>query len=97
VQLIDARHGPTELDHRMVAWLRERGLPFLLVFTKADKLAPARLEQMLAELDRQGTLAEAEYVPFSAVSGQGRADVLAWIGRALRPETVQTAASRPPP
>jgi len=60
-------------------------------------VCPYCRHQMLAELDRQGTLAEAEYVPFSAVSGQGRADVLAWIGRALRPETVQTAASRPPP
>jgi len=39
VQLIDARHPPTEDDMAMLARLVESGRPFIVVFTKADKIA----------------------------------------------------------
>jgi GTP-binding protein len=83
VQLVDARRGPTDADRVMIQWLRDRQTAFLLVFTKADKVSRSQLDRLFAELDRDGALAGAEYAPFSAVSGLGRADVLGWIGRAL--------------
>ncbi len=39
VLLVDARHGPTDLDEVMKEWLGARGLPFLVMATKADKLS----------------------------------------------------------
>lgn len=39
VQLIDARHPPTEDDLSMIARLVESGRPFIVVFTKADKVS----------------------------------------------------------
>ena len=38
VQLIDSRVGPTGDDAMMLQYLREAGLPFLVVATKSDKL-----------------------------------------------------------
>jgi GTP-binding protein len=39
VVLVDARHEPTGLDLLMRDWLVDRGIPPLLVATKADKLS----------------------------------------------------------
>lgn len=79
VQLIDVRHGPTALDMEMIEWLRGTGKPFLLVFTKADKLSRARLDRQLRAQAASGELAGLSYAPFSAQTGQGRQDVLDWI------------------
>ncbi len=37
--LIDSRHEPQKIDLEFCRWLGENGIPFLLVFTKADKLS----------------------------------------------------------
>lgn len=37
--LIDSRHEPQKNDLDFCRWLGENGIPFLLVFTKADKLS----------------------------------------------------------
>lgn len=79
VQLVDARHGPTELDVLMIEWLQQREQPFLLVFTKADKLSRSKLSRQFDRLEAEGKLAGLPFVPFSAVTGQGRADILEWI------------------
>ncbi|HXH28531.1 MAG TPA: ribosome biogenesis GTP-binding protein YihA/YsxC, partial [Candidatus Polarisedimenticolia bacterium] len=42
VQLIDARHDPTELDVQLLEWLRASGIRPRVVLTKADKLAGHR-------------------------------------------------------
>lgn len=39
VSLLDIRHDPTDLDVSMIEYLHELGLPFAIVFTKADKLS----------------------------------------------------------
>ena len=86
VQLIDARHGPTVLDRQMIDWLQDAGKPFLLVFTKADKLSRNKLKQQFDRLDTQGSLAGISFVPFSAVDGRGKDDILGWIADALEGE-----------
>lgn len=40
--LVDAEVGPTKLDHQMLDWLREAGLPCRIVATKADQVKPSR-------------------------------------------------------
>lgn len=37
--LVDSRHEPQKNDLDFCRWLGEHGIPFLLVFTKADKLS----------------------------------------------------------
>lgn len=40
--LVDAEVGSTKLDHQMLDWLREAGLPCRIVATKADQVKPSR-------------------------------------------------------
>ena len=43
--LIDSRHEPLTADLDFAEWLGENGVPFSIVFTKADKLSAAKLKQ----------------------------------------------------
>jgi GTP-binding protein len=83
VQLVDLRHGPSRQDVDMLEWLAAGHRPGLVVATKADKLpSGARAEQLRAlrsEWEPRGL----PVVAFSAVTRDGRKDVLAWIDRAL--------------
>ncbi len=80
VQLIDARHTPTESDSESVARLRESGRPLCLVFTKADKVAKSSLRETLTRaLAHLEVRSDTGVVPFSSVTGQGKAELWAWI------------------
>ena len=71
-QLIDFRHPPTEDDLQMIDFLIENGMPFVIVFTKADKLKPTekarRMEAFAKEIPQ---FDEITHVEFSALTGQG--------------------------
>ncbi len=41
--LVDARHDPQKIDLEFIQWLGENGVPFSIVFTKADKLSKGKL------------------------------------------------------
>lgn len=43
--LIDSRHEPQRIDLDFVSWLVEKGVPFSLVFTKADKVKSGQLAE----------------------------------------------------
>ena len=36
--LIDSRHKPQDIDKEFMQWLSEKGIPFVMAFTKADKI-----------------------------------------------------------
>jgi GTP-binding protein len=36
--LIDSRHKPQDIDKEFMQWLSEKGIPFVMAFTKVDKL-----------------------------------------------------------
>lgn len=40
--LIDIRHDPQKIDMEFMEWLGENGVPFSIVFTKADKLTAGK-------------------------------------------------------
>ncbi|MCM1108029.1 MAG: ribosome biogenesis GTP-binding protein YihA/YsxC [Clostridium sp.] len=41
--LIDSRHEPQKIDLEFMEWLGENGVPFSIVFTKADKLSRGKV------------------------------------------------------
>lgn len=43
--LIDSRHAPQKIDLEFIEWLGLNGIPFSIVFTKADKLSGSRLNE----------------------------------------------------
>ena len=85
--LIDSRHPMQEVDLRFIAELGEKGIPFGLIFTKADKqgtnVTAAQVEKNKARL-----LEEWEELPpvfiSSAVSGQGKEEIVNYIGTVLQ-------------
>ena len=67
----------------MIDELRALDKPFLLVFTKADKLSRNKLQHVFDQLDDQGSVAGLSFVSFSAVDGRGLDDITGWIAEAL--------------
>lgn len=85
--LIDIRLEPQRIDLAFIELLGTHGIPFGLIFTKADKLSAAQREQHLARYRR--TLGEQwEELPpcfvSSSANGTGRDEILAFIGEALQ-------------
>jgi GTP-binding protein len=80
--LIDVRHEPQKIDMEFMQWLGENGIPFSMVFTKADKLKPAELEKNIAEYQGQMLEFWEEMPPFfvtSSSKGIGKDEILDYI------------------
>jgi GTP-binding protein len=45
--LVDSRHKPQAIDQEFMQWLAEKGIPFVIVFTKADKLGKVALNKQI--------------------------------------------------
>ncbi|MFO7894055.1 MAG: ribosome biogenesis GTP-binding protein YihA/YsxC [Longimicrobiales bacterium] len=76
VQLVDARHGLTRDDHQMLAFLADLGTPALVVLTKVDKLKRSERKKKFDTITRELGLEMEQIVPFSAVTGEGRDELL---------------------
>ena len=80
--LIDSRLEPQKIDIEFCSWLGENGLPFQLVFTKADKQSRVKTDQAVAKF-RKKLLEFFEEVPqhyiTSAETQDGRDEILNFI------------------
>ena len=81
--LIDVRHEPQRIDLEFMEWLGENGVPFAIIFTKADKVSKGRLggnvKHYLKELSKQWE----ELPPYFVTSSEtrmGREELLQYIG-----------------
>ena len=85
--LLDSRHDMQEVDLRFIAELGEKGIPFGLIFTKADKqgstVTAAQVEKNKARLLEQWKELPPVFVS-SSVSGLGRGEILNYIGTVLQ-------------
>src|SRR5690606_28954271 len=70
VHLVDARTGPTRLDHQMLDYLGRVGLPTLVVATKVDKLGFQERLKTLARLPEALGVDTEQLVPFSSKTGE---------------------------
>lgn len=85
--LIDSRHDMQEVDLRFISELGEKGIPFGIIFTKADKQGPEALQRQI--LKNKGRLLEDwEELPpcfvSSSVKGSGKEEILNYIGSILQ-------------
>jgi GTP-binding protein len=71
VVIIDLRHELKQLDREMIDWLADNGKPYLLVYTKADKLSNNEQAKQAAALDAALNIRSAERLLFSSQTGQG--------------------------
>ena len=75
VQLIDARHPPSDDDLRMMDFLASMAVPTIVVATKIDKLSRTERSERLAALGPQLGIEEDQLIPFSSRTGEGRDDL----------------------
>ncbi|MBQ0049831.1 MAG: YihA family ribosome biogenesis GTP-binding protein [Bacteroidales bacterium] len=80
--LIDSRHEPQRIDLDFMNFLGEHGVPFSIVFTKADKLSSSKLACNI-QLYLNRLLQEWEELPphfiTSSETRRGREDILNYI------------------
>lgn len=80
--LIDIRHDPQRKDLDFLTFLGENGVPFVIVFTKADKITKSRqltnVEQYMSVLTEQWEELPPYFIT-SAQSRQGREELLDYI------------------
>lgn len=81
--LIDIRHKAQKIDLEFMQWMGENGIPFSIIFTKADKLKPAAIERNVNNYLDQLLSGVWEEVPkhfvTSSSNGMGREEVLDYI------------------
>lgn len=80
--LIDSRLPPQRIDLEFIQWLGEEGVPFSIIFTKADKNKTCELRKnvnrFLDELRKEWEELPPHFVTSSA-QGRGRDEVLDYI------------------
>ncbi len=81
LMLVDSRIEPTESDTLMKQWLDHHRIPNAVVLTKADKISRSELNQALHKGAQK--LKTKEIIPFSAVTGSGKDEILNRIRTAI--------------
>lgn len=85
--LVDCRHEPQKIDLEFMEWLGENGVPFSIVFTKADKISVGKLKANI-ETYKQHLSAQWEELPpifaTSSEKGTGRKELIDYIGEINR-------------
>jgi GTP-binding protein len=75
VVIIDLRHEAKQQDRQLISWLQQNNIPYLPVYTKADKLSGNARFKNAAALDAGHTIKSSERIVFSAKSGLGKEEL----------------------
>ena len=80
--LIDSRLEPQKIDLEFLEWLGENGIPFAIIFTKADKLGSGRVKvnvrNYLQKLEEQWETLPPHFIS-SSEDRTGRDEILNYI------------------
>jgi len=75
--LIDGRHGVQKNDEALINWIRDYGVPFIIILTKMDKVPKKdrkrRVEEIRKQLEKYGQYI---VIPYSAVTKEGVEEIL---------------------
>lgn len=87
--LIDIRHEQQKIDREFIDWLGLSGIPFSIVFTKADKLGPVKARANAVKWMKQLEDGWEELPPYFITSSEsrlGKEEVLEYIEKFLPQE-----------
>lgn len=80
VQLVDARHTPSEDDVSMYQYLKYFNVDVLVVGTKVDKTSKAKRQTIMRDIKQTLDLNQTDQlVMFSATTGEGKDAVWDWL------------------
>ena len=75
--LIDGRHGVQKNDEALIDWIRNYGVPFMIILTKMDKVPKKdrkrQVEEIRKQLEKYGQYI---VIPYSAVTKEGVEEIL---------------------
>ena len=80
--LLDCRHEPQKIDLEFMEWLGENGVPFSIIFTKADKLTNGKVKDNVNKYLKKLTEQWEELPPHFVSSSEkktGRQEILDYI------------------
>lgn len=83
VVIVDIRHAAKPQDLELVSWLQHDNLPFLVVYTKIDKLKRGEQARQAALLDAAFGLKKTDRLLFSAKTGEGKEKLIAMLDQFL--------------
>ena len=81
--LVDIRHSPQPIDLDFMVYLGEKGIPFSIIFTKADKLKPKAIDRQVEQYGNELLKTWESLPPYFVTSSTkriGQDDVLEFIG-----------------
>lgn len=82
--LVDIRLEPQKIDVEFISYLGESGIPFCIIFTKADKLGKTQVQKNVAAYKKNLLANDWEEMPqyfvTSSEDATGKEDVLNYIG-----------------
>lgn len=93
--LVDIRHEPTEDDKQMNLFLRQMGIPFTVVATKADKISRGARQKQLAPICRALLVQPWEVICWSSEDGTGRPELCALLEKVLAEEPEEIPEGEP--
>ena len=96
--LLDSGLSPQEIDVTFVAWLTRNSVPFVLVFTKTDKVAPATVQANIAAFTARisGWFEKLPAIfTCSAMAKQGREELLGVIDEAMMAIQAESESAQP--
>lgn len=83
--LVDIRHDPTDDDKVMYNYLFQRGIPFLIIATKSDKIAKSKVKNQLRHLSSILKVGMDNVLPVSSQEKKGKEEILAKFEQILYP------------
>lgn len=91
--LVDCRHEPQRIDLEFIQWVGEHGVPFAIIFTKADKLSKGRLSANVDAYRKKLLETWEELPPIFVTSSDtklGRDEVLGYINEINQANSIPT-------
>ena len=92
LHLVDIRHEPTLDDRQMNLFLRQMGIPYTVIATKADKISRGARMKHIAPICRALLTQPWEIIPWSSEDGTGREELLTLLEKLTAQPALDTAA-----
>lgn len=83
VVIIDIRHAAKPQDRELIGWLQQEKVPFVVVYTKIDKLKRGQQAKQASILDSGFGLKPTERLLFSAKTGEGKEKLVTMLDQFL--------------
>lgn len=81
--LLDIRHIPTLQDKQMIQFLVYHNLPFMVIATKADKIAKSKILSYIKAIAKEAGIREEMIIPSSSENSLGKDKILNYIENKL--------------